>query len=114
MCLAKNIHHEARGEPFLGKVLVAKTVYNRVKHKSMFAMDICSVIYEPFQFSWTIDKKHVKITYEQFIEAVEAAYAALEHDSSVLYFHATHVNPEWAKHKRFLQQVGNHKFYTDK
>lgn len=52
-CLARNVYHEARGEPVAGMVAVAQVVVNRARD----GRDLCSVIYERAagrcQFSWT-------------------------------------------------------------
>lgn len=108
-CLADNVYYEARGEPYKGKVLVAKTTLNRVKHPH-FPSDICGVVYQPYQFSWTLSKQKDPDP-EQWNIAVKAAYDALESNSKALYFHAASVRPEWAETKKFLYQVGNHLFY---
>ena len=48
--LARVVHGEAAGEPFVGKVAVAAVVLNRVD-SPMFPDTIAGVIYEPWQFS---------------------------------------------------------------
>ena len=58
-CLAKNIYHEAKGEPFEGKVAVAQVTINRAA-SGQFPSDICKVVYQKnvvydkvlCQFSW--------------------------------------------------------------
>ena len=47
--LARLIHGEARGEPYVGKVAVAAVVLNRVRHPS-FPNTIAGVIYQPGAF----------------------------------------------------------------
>jgi hypothetical protein len=43
-CLADNIYYEAKGEPDLGKIAVARVVMNRVE--AGFEKDPCAVIYQ--------------------------------------------------------------------
>lgn len=58
-CLARNIYHEAGGEPFEGKVAVAQVTINRAESGD-FPNDICKVVYQKnivyekvlCQFSW--------------------------------------------------------------
>jgi spore germination cell wall hydrolase CwlJ-like protein len=108
-CLALNVYHEARGESFLGQVLVAKTTLNRVDSPD-FPKAVCDVVYQPNQFSWTLVKQK-QPTLEQLEIAVKAVYVALDHPSNALYFHATTVKPQWSKHKEYLYKEGNHVFY---
>ena len=57
-CQTKNIWHEARGEiynhSYRGYALVAQTVLNR-QDNDKYPTDVCDVIYQPKQFSWTHD-----------------------------------------------------------
>ena len=66
-CLARNIYHEAGGEPFEGKVAVAQVTINRVE-SGAFPSDICQVVYQKnivyervlCQFSWYCNSASVK------------------------------------------------------
>lgn len=49
-CLANAIHHEARGESYLGKVAVAHTIINRV-HSHRYPNTICRVVNQSGQFT---------------------------------------------------------------
>ncbi len=51
-CLAMNIYHEARGESVEGQRAVGLVTLHRVLARS-YPDDICSVVYQPKQFSWT-------------------------------------------------------------
>lgn len=42
-CLAEAIHHEARGEPYLGKIAVGHVIKNRVSNPN-FPKSICKVV----------------------------------------------------------------------
>jgi N-acetylmuramoyl-L-alanine amidase len=114
ICLAKNIYFEARGEPYRGKLAVAQVTLNRVKSPN-FSNTICGVVYQPYQFSWTL-------TYKKITDKV-AWNAALSLADKVLdgtvkmpnfratYFHAKSVRPKWAKNKTLVATIGNHVFY---
>ena len=128
-CLATNIFYEARMEPLAGQAAVARVVVNRVKHG--FASTPCKVIYQSnyfnrgndmkvkvCQFSWVCEKLgKPKENDPRFKQAMQIAYDVLAHDKykevvpkSTLFFHATHVSPEW-KYKK-VKKIGNHIFYS--
>lgn len=113
-CLAKNVYHEARGEPWQGKMAVAIVTINRTNHWQ-FPNTICKVVYQPGQFSWTQHKLKVIDMYAWNESVLIAQLAqALAHEYAqkfpALYFHNKHVRPMW-QHKRKIAQIGNHIFY---
>ena len=123
-CLAKNIYHEAKGEPFEGKVAVAQVTLNRAA-SGQFPSDICKVVYQKnviyekvlCQFSWYCDQatvakpkntaayKECQIVARQVL-LEEFRLPSLKH---ALYFHGAHINPGWKKEK--VATIGNHIFY---
>ena len=123
-CLAKNIYHEAKGEPFEGKVAVAQVTINRAA-SGQFPSDICKVVYQKnvvydkvlCQFSWyceqaTVAKPKNTAAYKEC--QIVARQVLLEEFrlpslNKALYFHATHINPGWKKEK--VATIGNHVFY---
>jgi spore germination cell wall hydrolase CwlJ-like protein len=123
-CLAKNIYHEAKGEPFEGKVAVAQVTLNRAA-SGQFPNDICKVVYQKnivyekvlCQFSWycdqaTVTKPKNTTAYKEC--QIVARQVLLEEFrlpslNKALYFHATHINPGWKKEK--VATIGNHVFY---
>ena len=58
-CLAMNIYHEARGERWEGQIAVAHVTMNRVAHDE-WPNNVCDVVYQKKQFSWTHVVKDVK------------------------------------------------------
>lgn len=50
LCLALNVHFEARGEPIEGQLAVAHVTINRAKENKT---DICHEVFKKGQFSWT-------------------------------------------------------------
>jgi len=108
-CLADNIYYEARGEPREGQLMVAKTTINRAE-SGIYPKDICKVVYQKDQFSWTATKQN-KPNPQQYKEAKEIAIEAVTFETPALFFHNHTVKPEWAKTKIILATIGNHTFY---
>lgn len=113
-CLEDNIHFEASGEPFVGKLAVGKVTLNRARDKKA---NICDVVYESGQFEWT--RKPLKNTVASQ-DTKLAVYMVLnntidlDHLDNLIYFHATRVNPKWSKVKQYILTIGNHKFYAER
>jgi len=84
-CMKDVIYFEARGEGYAGKAAVANVVLNRAK-STAYPRDVCAVVYQNRQFSWTIDKsKHgVRVKHGKDIEAVASLALAnlLNHSAS--------------------------------
>ena len=113
-CLADNIYHEARGEPFLGQVAVAQVTINRLR-SGRHGKTICSVVHERKQFSWTSTKPRVRdlkrwqdsYTIAQFmLSGTQIA------DFEAQFYHAKKVNPNWNREKPVLKVIGQHIFYS--
>ncbi len=123
-CLARNIYHEAGGEPFEGKVAVAQVTLNRADRRG-FPDDICQVIYQKnvvyekviCQFSWTCDRQSglkpansaaweesMKVAKKVLLEGFR-----LPSLGYALYFHADYINPGWKRKK--VAHIGRHIFY---
>ena len=123
-CLARNIYYEAGGEPFEGKVAVAQVTINRAE-SGKFPDDICRVVYQKnvvydkvlCQFSWycqgpsKVPPRHVAAFKESEIVAKQVLLEGFRLPSlkDALYFHATHINPQWKKEK--VAVIGGHIFY---
>lgn len=124
-CLAKNIYHEAGGEPFEGKVAVAQVTLNRVE-SGMFPNDICRTIYQKniiyekviCQFSWTCDRvtgpKPVnKAVWNESMEVAKKVLLEgfrLPSLKDALYFHADYVRPNRPAANK-VAHIGRHIFY---
>ena len=114
-CLATNVYFEARGEPLAGQYAVAEVTMNR-KGSTPFPDTVCGVVYEKSAFSWTEFRALPEPGGEEWQRARKVAEAvyfgrhapALE---GARFFHATYVNPDWAKEKRRVARIGNHVFY---
>lgn len=129
-CMATNIYYEAGSEPFMGQVMVARVVMNRIQHG--FAKNPCAVIYAQHdiphpddpnttrrvcQFSWVCEGKDTPNRNESYKQAEDIARRVLTqnewHDivpNDVLFFHNTNVNPRWAYER--VATIGNHIFYS--
>jgi len=117
LCLALNIYHEARGEPIEGQIAVAQVTLNRVASPD-YPDDVCSVVYEPHQFSWTTKKPHPPAKRnEAYIQARDVARGVLNGELGgilhygTLWYHAKGVSPHWASEKVFDKKIGGHVFY---
>ncbi len=114
-CLASNVYFEARGEPLAGQYAVAEVTMNR-KGSALFPRTVCGVVYEKSAFSWTEFRALPEPDGEEWERArrvAEAVYYGRRAPvlEGARFFHATHVNPDWAKEKRRVVRIGNHVFY---
>ena len=109
-CLIKNVYYEARGEPYEGKVAVAKVTMNRVNHPS-YPKTICGVVYQPKQFSWTIKPSKAKINPKEWYESTKASIEAynIENGLQATHYHNFTVSPKWNLQRVVV--IGNHIFY---
>lgn len=118
VCMALNVYHEARGEPFIGQVAVAEVVLNRIDDKR-WPNDACGVIYQSQQFSWTLDESKLSstpkdiIAYNRAFQAVK--YARSNRSMNATHYHHKDIIPLWSKHPRmdYLFTIENHKFYYE-
>jgi N-acetylmuramoyl-L-alanine amidase len=123
-CLARNIYHEAGGEPFEGKVAVAQVTINRAE-SGQFPSDICQVVYQKnvvyekvlCQFSWYCASPSAKkpMNGPVYTESMEVAKKVLLEGfrlpsvKDALYFHGDYINPGWKRER--VAKVGRHIFY---
>jgi len=118
--LALNMYHEARGEGHDGMQMVGEVTLNRVENKN-FPDNICDVVYQRSQFSWTKTKKdHTPYNEKLWAESLEMAENLI--NGEVEYFNngATHfLNPDklkrmptWAIKFEKVGRIGNHIFYA--
>lgn len=118
-CLELNVYFEARGESQLGQEFVAWVTLNRVMDVR-FPNDICRVVWQDEQFSWTHDGKSdtpkdqaAWATAQAIASSVIDSYGVeLDPTEGSLYFHAHYVNPYWASDFNRVVRVDNHIFYN--
>lgn len=128
-CLTANIFFEARGESSRGMQAVAAVTYNRADSK-VYPKDICNVVFQKKQFSWTSQQSYATILavlqgnlvsfnkkdIERYQQAVKIAQRNRKHfldilPKNVLHYHSVKVKPYWSKSKSLQAQIGNHLFY---
>jgi N-acetylmuramoyl-L-alanine amidase len=124
-CLAENVYFEARGEPLDGQYAVAEVTLNRSRSK-YFPRTVCGVVH---QSGWDpIRRRHVAhfswtelgplspqdgVAWKQAMAVAKAAYdnTYMPVVPGALFYHATSINPTWARSKRTVATIGNHIFY---
>jgi N-acetylmuramoyl-L-alanine amidase len=120
-CLAQNIYFESRGESTVGQEFVGWVTLNRVMN-SDFPGEICKVVWQKDQFSWTHDgksdtpkDKDAWATAQVIAGEVITAYGVdRDPTEGATYFHATSVKPDWAKKFERVVRIDNHIFYVDR
>jgi len=130
VCLALNVYHEARDQPYVGQVAVAQVVINRT-YDDRYPDTVCEVVkqsptysWKPdfpvrnrCQFSWYCDGKSDKPRDEKAWEQARliayGVYVGHLEDitEGATHYHATYVYPEWAETKTLIAQIGDHMFY---
>lgn len=116
LCLALNIHYEARGEPIEGQFAVAHVTINRSKENKT---SICHEVFKKGQFSWT--KKRYSIpkddTWKRSKKVAEMALKNKDSTNGATYF----FNPSKCrtphsiiKNRIKTKIIGNHVFYANK
>lgn len=114
-CLARNIYHEARGQPRKGQEAVALVTLNRLDEDE----SVCDVVYEKAQFSWTLFKKirNSKIrNLKAYNQAKAIAKKAIEGriddftNGATHYYAYKQVTPKWSKVGYDKQVIGDHIF----
>ncbi len=122
-CLSKAIYFEARGEPERGQKAVAQVIMNRVRN-SFHPDTVCGVVLEgehlrnKCQFSFACDGIPDVIRDAEKWREVQALAKKvfdgkiwLNEIGNANQYHASSVNPDWARTMRKITTIGNHKFY---
>ena len=119
-CLAVNLYHESRSESDLANIKIISVVLNRVNSVN-FPNDICSVVFQPYQFSWTNDNLSDMIQdtyqYERLYRLTEQVLInkqfVMKFSEGSDHYHTVTTKPYWADSERmvYIGTVGNHKFY---
>lgn len=108
--LAKCIHAEARGEPYIGKVAVGAVILNRVASPD-FPNSIYGVIYQPWAFTAVHDGQ---INLEPEAASYQAATDALNgwdpSYGSLYYYNPTTASSGWIFNRQTVVTIGKHVF----
>lgn len=122
MCLALNMFFEARNEEVGGMLAVGLVTMNRVED-TRYPDDVCSVVWQKKQFSWTHDGKHDDPTrFKAHADRVAWREAQLLADGllndegenpleGVTMYHADYVQPYWTTSYEYVGKIGSHLFY---
>lgn len=123
LCLATNIYFEARGESLEGQFAVAEVTLNRVASTN-YPDEICEVVWQPKQFSWTHDGKSDKPRDKTaWMVAMYVASTAINDWSAMEYsvvgydvthYHNNTVRPRWSRAMQPVATIGRHIFYRGK
>lgn len=113
--LALNIHHEARGEPFVCQVAVAEVTLRRARSE-YYPNSVMEVVTQPYQFSWTIGREFYDFTVIQPESFVAAAFALSDTARSIttdqLHYAHKRISNYWTKTMKPSLRCGNHVFYS--
>lgn len=108
--LARAIHGEARGEPYVGKVAVGAVVLNRVNEPE-FPNTIAGVIYQPLAFTAVADGQ---INLEPDAESLKAARDALNGWDPTYgcsyYWNPVTSTSKWIWSRKVMLKIGKHWF----
>jgi spore germination cell wall hydrolase CwlJ-like protein len=116
-CLAQAVYFEARGEPLAGQLAVARVVINRAT-SGLYPPDYCAVVTQRSQFSFVKGGRIPEADTGSDAWRRARAIAQIAHQDlwqseaqGALYFHASYVNPSWARRKTQLARIDTHIFY---
>lgn len=108
--LARLVHGEARGEPYVGKVAVAAVVLNRVKSAS-FPNTISGVIYQAGAFDCVADGQ-INLTPDS--DSIRAARDAMNGwdptGGCIYYYNPVTATSAWIWSREVRLSIGNHAF----
>ncbi len=109
--LARTIHAEARGEPFIGQVAVGAVILNRVLNNS-YPDTIHGVVYQPLQFSCVQDGQINLRPNETAFKAAEEALKGTDPTRGALFYYnpAIAVSTWWLETREVTVIIGNHVF----
>ena len=132
LCLALNVYHEAKTQPFIGQVAVAQVVMNRV-YDERYPDTICEVVEQGPTYSWKpdfpirnrcqvswycdgkSDTPKEKDAWDTALAVANGVYHGnLYMDDLVegaTHYHAYYVTPEWASTKTYITRIEDHIFY---
>lgn len=117
VCLAKNIYFEANTQSYVGQQAVAFVTLNRVASK-LYPNNICDVVWQPDQFSWTNDgKSNNPQSVKRFSVAMAAAIYVYSNYGRVkdptkgaIMYHTVYIVPWWNRYYKPTVVIGDHIF----
>lgn len=110
MVLAKMIHGEARGEPYVGKVAVGAVILNRVKDKK-FPDSVYSVCFQPGAFDAVSDGQYYLEPDQAAVNAAKAAINGWDPTYGALYYwNPVTATSKWIWSRKIVVEIGKHVF----
>lgn len=120
-CLIENVLHEARGEPLEGQLAVIEVVLVR-SARSDFPDSACSVIEDPYQFSWLNPGAVTgEIKPEERAEAAQLVFSYVykrNFPKSSVFGATNYLNPDkverlpdWYFNYEYVGKIGSHEFF---
>lgn len=108
--LARTIHGEARGEPYVGKVAVAAVVLNRVR-SPQFPNTAAGVVYQPLAFTAVADGQINLTPNKDSIKAARDALNGWDPTYGCLYYwNPVTATSKWIWSRRVVLKIGKHWF----
>ncbi|MBU5427946.1 spore cortex-lytic enzyme [Tissierella pigra] len=108
--LARAIHGEARGEPYVGKVAVAAVILNRTRSSS-FPNTVASVIYQPLAFTAVADGQINLTPNKDSINAARDALNGWDPTYGCLYYwNPVTATSKWIWSRKVMLKIGKHWF----
>lgn len=117
-CLALNVYWEARGEEPDAQYMIAEVVMERA-YTAGYPKDICDIVWQKGQFSWTHDGKSDKPKdIPAWLQAQIVANTVLlygsEFNTGATDYATIDSHPYWASDMDIIGRYGNHIFYREK
>lgn len=116
LCLALNVYHEARSEPWEGRMAVALVTRNRARRHHT---GICWETFRDRQFSWTLDRtlRQRLPTGAAWQDAQWIARTALntstDFTGGATHFHHVSISYPWNDRLKFVGRWGDALFYKE-
>jgi len=113
--LARLVHAEAAGEPYIGQVAVAATVLNRIK-SPIYPNTISGVIYQVaygyYQYSPVLDGRINLPANRTAYQAVYDALSGWDPSGGALgFFNPSKTSNQWVRQQTVTTVIGNHIFF---
>lgn len=108
--LARAIHAEARGEPYVGQVAVGAVIINRVE-SGKFPKTISGVIYQPGAFTAVMDGQINMAPNQTSVRAARDALNGWDPSNGALYyFNPVKATSRWIWSRPVIKRIGKHIF----
>jgi len=108
--LAKLIHGEARGEPYVGQVAVGAVVLNRVE-SPLYPKTLAGVIYQPGAFDAVIDGQITLTPDQETLRAAQDAIGGWDPTGGALfYYNPAKTTSYWIWDRQVILVIGDHYF----